>query len=385
MKWYRVLPILAWILIVSCIFFTGGDTPPTETEVITQEVGTEVPEPKSPTLLPAPIYFLSGDTGNASLWRVEVDGVTLNSVKDCCIRYYAVSPATGQIAYVTLEYKLIVSEIDGEGIIEVDLSQVSYPRELDSALAWSPDGSQLALGGENGLWVYTIESGSLVRISGTAEYTTFIRPLAYDAWSPDGSKILIMAHKPNANVDEIGVIPIESGEVKMAAMLTGRRVTWAPDSESFFISSNLFGITGILPSLIVVTTDEMDPTALIKDEYTEEGHARYLDGAQVGPDNLLYYYYGEGPIDNDTKSTDQSMYRSNRDGVTDRVRLRTDTYFGIREILWAEDMSLAVIARARDDSNAQAGVITILPVDGAMPAIMTPFAGYGLQWGQAVE
>jgi hypothetical protein len=112
---------------------------------------------------------------------------------------------------------------------------------------------------------------------------------------------------------------------------------------------------------------------------------RYLEGAQVGSDDLLYYFYGEGPIDFEKNTTGLSMVRSNRDGVTDRVALRTDTYFGISEILWAEDMSLAVITSAGNSPSNQSGMITILPTNGEMPAITTPFGGYGLQWGQAVE
>ena len=173
----------------------------------------------------------------------------------------------------------------------------------------------------------------------------------------------------------------------MASILTGGRATWATDSESFYISSNIYGMTGILPSLIQVTDAEyeLETTALVKSELSESGQARYLDGAQVGPDGFLYYFYGEGPIDHDTKTTDLSMYRSSRDGVTDRTPLRTDTYFGISEILWAKDMSLAVIVVAKDFPNTQAGTITILPTDGSMPAIETPFVGFGLQWGQVIE
>ena len=385
MKCYRLFLILIWFLIVSCIFLTGGNTSPPATEAVTKEATDEAAEPKPLAALPAPVYFLSGDEGNASLWRVEIDGATRILIKDCCIRDYAVSPASGKIAYVTDGTKLFISNANGEDTIEVDIDEINYPKALDSALAWSPDGSQLALGGENGLWVYMPESESLFQISGTAEYTTFIRPLAYDAWSPDSSKILIMTYRPNADVDEIGVIPIVSGEVKMASMLTGGRATWAPDSKSFYISSNIYGVTGILPSLIVVTTDDMEHTALIKAEFTEEGYARYLEEARVGPDDLLYYFYGEGPIDHNTKTTDLSMFRSNRDGITGRVPLRTDTYFGISEILWANDMSLAVIASTEVFPNTQSGTITILPTDGTILAIETPLNGYGLQWGQTVE
>jgi len=386
MKNNRLLLIFAWFLIISCIVFTGENTStPPATEPVTEEVTEEVAEPGLSPVLPTPLYFLSGEDGNASLWRIEVDGATHIKIKDCCIRDYAISPATGQIAYVTNETKLFISDAYGEEAIEVNLGEVSYPQELDTALAWSLDGLQLALGGENGLWVYMLESEKLFQISGTAEYTTFIRPLAFDAWSPDASKILIMAHKPNADVDEIGMIPIVSGEVKMASILTGRRATWAPDSESFYVSSNFYGMMGILPSLVVVSIDEMDPQALIKGEFTEEGHGRYLEGAQVGPDNLLYYFYGEGPIDLETKTTELSIYRSNRDGVADRVQLRTDTYFGISEILWTKDMSLAVIVIGGNFPNAHSGAINIVPTDGAIPAFETPFNGRGVQWGIAAK
>ena len=99
MKFTRLLPILTLFLVVSCIFFTGGCTaPPPATEAVTEaaiETGTEeateeVVEPELSPVLPAPVYFLSGDDGVASLWRIEVDGTTLSSIIDCCIRDYAV-------------------------------------------------------------------------------------------------------------------------------------------------------------------------------------------------------------------------------------------------------------------------------------------------------
>ena len=108
MKFNRLLPILAWFLVISCIFYAGKSaTPLPATEAAPEEVTEEVAEPELSPVLPAPLYFLSGEDGNASLWRIEVDGATQSSIKDCCIRDYAVSPATGKIAYVTNETKLI--------------------------------------------------------------------------------------------------------------------------------------------------------------------------------------------------------------------------------------------------------------------------------------
>jgi hypothetical protein len=375
MKHKSWLPIVVWFLVVGCISTMGErtSTPPTEA----------VKEPA----IPAPLYFLSGDKdGEARLWRIEMDGVTQSLVVDCCIREYAVSSATGQIAYVTDGTTLIITDAYGEEIVAVDLDQVGYPHGLDSALAWSPDGSQLALGGESGLWFYMLELGRLIQMSGSPDYTTFIRPLAHNAWSPDGSAVLVLAHRTNAGVDEVGLMSIVSGEVRMTSILAGRSVTWTPDSKSFYVSSNFFGLTGILPSLLLVTTDDLEKTTLVESESTGDGLlGRYLEEARLGPDGLLYYFYGEGPVDFDNNVVGLSMYRSKGDGVTGRVLLREDVYTGIEEILWAEDVSQAIIVGAQPVDGNWIGTITIVPTDGERPVTVTPFAGYSLQWGQGGE
>ncbi len=281
---------------------------------------------------------------------------------------------------------MIIGDADGNEVITVSLDEVRYPKDLDSALAWSPFGTDIALGGEGGLWFYSLNLGKLIQMSGSPEYTTNIRPPAYDAWSPDGSKVLIVGHRSNAGVDEVGIMPIVSGEVKMTSILADRRFTWAPDGQSFYVSSNYYGMTGILPSLMQVTSDELEITTLVKSKSTDdELLGRYLETAQVGPDNLLYYFYREGPVDFERKNTGLSMYRSNRDGITDRVLLRNGVYSGIDEILWAEDMSLAVIVGVEILDQNWTGSITILPTDTEEQAFVAPFTGYDLQWGQAIE
>ena len=375
MKLRLWLPFVVWFLAVGCAPSVG------------ERPSSPAPESGVGPVLAAPLYYLSGNPdGDSRLWRIEVDGITQNLVVACCVRAYAVSPVTGQIAYVTGDTTLVISDARGGEIVTVDLAQVGYPRELDSALAWSPDGLQLALGGESGLWFYMLELGRLIQMSGSPEYTSFIRPLAYDAWSPDYSMVLVVAHRDNAGVDEVGVMPIVSGEVRLTSILAGRRFTWSPDSKSFYVSSNFFGQMGILPSLLRVTTNELEGTTLVASETTQDGLlGRYLEAAQVGPDGLLYYFYGEGPVDFDREVVRLSMYRSNQDGVTNRVLLRKVGYTGIDEILWAGDMSQAVVVGAGSVDQDWTGAITILPVDSARSATVTPFVGYNLQWGQAGE
>jgi hypothetical protein len=305
---------------------------------------------------------------------------------DCCIKAYAVSSAPGQVAYVTEATTLVISDPFGEEIIAVDLDEVRYPQELASPLAWSPDGLQLALGGEAGLWFYMLELERLTQMSAAPEYTTDIRPLAHDAWSPDGSTVLLLAYRPNADVDEVGIMPIVSGEVKMTSILAGRSVTWTPDSRSVYVSSNFYGVMGILPSLLRITSEELEKTTLVESGSTADGLlGRYLEAARVGPDGLLYYFYGEGAVDFERNSVGLSMYRSNSDGLTDRVLLREAVFSGIDEILWAGDMSQAVIVGAGSADQGWTGTITILPIDTAEPVVVTPFTGHDLQWGRASE
>ena len=146
MKFTRLLPILTLFLVVSCIFFfTGGCTaPPPATEAVTEEVTEEVVEPELSPVLPVPVYFLSGDDGVASLWRIEVDGVTLTSIKDSCIRgghalFYASNFSPGMNIMFELNKKLakLLGRYPGYNIL---IEEIHHAGKIDA-----PSGTAITL------------------------------------------------------------------------------------------------------------------------------------------------------------------------------------------------------------------------------------------------
>jgi hypothetical protein len=350
-------------------------------------VGETATPPPAAAVLPAPLYFLSGDNeGNSRLWRVDVDGINLTLIRDCCVKAYAVSSATGQVAYVADDESTLVIVDASGGEVSVDIAAVGYPEQFQSALAWSPDGSQVALGGENGVWLYAPGSDELTQLADSPDNAAAIRPLSYDAWSPDGRTLLVARMRADLDADLVGYLVISSGELQMTQIATGRRFSWSPDSRSVYVSTNFYGMMGIFPSLSVMTPEDNEITSLIMSESTDEGlTARYVEWAQVGPDGLLYYFYGEGRIEPSRDTGEVSMVRSSTDGVTDRVPLRDDVHIGVNEVLWARDMSLALIVGAEDWPEDLTGAITLLPTTGQETAVVTPFTGYGLQWGKESE
>ena len=362
------------VLLVICLLTAGCAS--------TEESPTA---PVAPALLPAPLYYLAEEGGGASLWRVEADGATQVQIADCCILAYAVSPASGWVAYLPDETTLVVADALGGEVATVDIATVGYSTQSDTALAWAPDGSRVALGGERGVYAYAPGSGNLTQLFDGSEDSTVVAPLSHDAWSPDGRTLLIVNSEPDR--DMLGMLAVESGELVMSRLAAGRRFTWSLDSQVVYVSSNFWGMMGFLPSLLVFDPLANEPTLLITVDTDDEGLlVRYVDAAQEGPDGLLYYFYGEErEVEVGVDTGRLSMTRSNRDGITGRERLRDDVYVAVDEVLWAPDMSLALIAGADPWLENQTGAVTLLPADGQEPAVVLPFVGYGLQWGPAGE
>lgn len=89
-------------------------------------------------------------------------------------------------------------------------------------------------------------------------------------------------------------------------------------------------------------------------------------------DGWLYMFMAT-TTDFPTNTTPLTMHRVDADGLTEPVALRTDSY-AVREVLWAEDGSGAVIVDIYDS------LLLWLPADGS-PAVALPAIGENLRWG----
>ncbi len=167
----------------------------------TEAAPVVTPSPEAPPVLPAPLYFLADRTGTFQVWRVAVDGVTVQQITDepAQVDMFDVSPADGTLAYVSGN-QLLLANADGADR-HVLVAGAALPATPDESYwaqslgnpVWSPDGGRLAYS-LNGLNIYTVASGATVNILAntlpTADAPAAIQLYYPSLWSPDGSKLL---------------------------------------------------------------------------------------------------------------------------------------------------------------------------------------------------
>ncbi len=123
---------------------------------------------------------------------------------------------------------------------QIDVPHNYYFREMylpqltsgPSALAWSPDGSELVYSMQGGLWRQALASGIAVQLTAGPGYD--YQP----DWSPDGERIAFVRYHDDAV--ELMLLDLESGEV--AALTDGGAVNleprWSPDGQRLaFVST----------------------------------------------------------------------------------------------------------------------------------------------------
>lgn len=368
------------------------------------------PQPLPPTqvwplevarLLPAPLYYLSDVLGSQQIWRVEIDGSksTLLTNLPQPVDAYDVSPATGRLAYIS-NNQLFISDALGHDPQLIDTQNEDLSGWYGS-LAWSPDGARLAFTGKSGVWLYEVGEKNLrLWLSMSAEslprpdVLQLTRPAS---WSPDGRALLV--NSVSAGWGEVNYLPLDGSATSIQIGLSiCDEVRWSLDSQTLYGSRDTLYGPCDTPGLRRWDMLNHSLTPLIVSKSitpTQHVLARFVQAAQEAPDGALYYFYGSAELPySDTKGT-LFMVRSARDGVTERHALRSDSYTDLYEVLWAPDMSAAVVvegypAGSSGSRSTSRGTIKFLTTDNkpalfgsSRPPLVVAGRGCELRWGKA--
>ncbi len=346
---------------------------------------TEPDLPQEPRLLPHSLYYLSSENNAHQLWRIEADGATTQMLSPPGVDMsdYDVSSVDGSVAYVSENSLNLITSEGGETRLLVDASSADsnaedyYYRQVISSPRFSPDGNTLAYA-LNGIWLLDLDSGDKVHLleneleeleSGAIFPGELYFP---ESWSPNGDNLLIAVSYLEAGT--LAFMDPSSGELTeiLASGIVCCQTRWAPDNRSVLVASPYIGL--IEPGLWRYDANTGAEIVLI--EGSESDSVFNFVGWPLQLDNgdLFYFYSSTAGIPEG--DIPLLMMRSVADGTSDRQQVRSDSLI-IREALWADDGSLALIVQSQQGSS---GSLILAKIDGS-PLLILANDAQQLRWG----
>ena len=368
---------------------------PTGPPPATSPTPTVEPSQVRANILPAPLYFLDGFTGQIT--RLEMDGLTRTQIsyEPQRVTDFDVSPVDGRLVYVSgnrlLEIdamgqqrrvKLIGPAHDPNSPYQNPAQQIKSPR-------FSPDGQHIAVGfyGINLIPVGANTQAQMIQPSDPFSVTTggMISGRYYlpKSWSPDSKRLLLDA----IYYWEGSALVIKrvdnglSGELIDIEHLHCCGTAWTNDSTSIFIASPV--LENGAPGLWRVDANDGQRGIALVGSYPPQYQRPFLSvdhPYQTGDGSLLAF------VDRTTETYPPRlvMHRIQTDGDErpTLVPLRKDSYL-LWDVHWASDGSGAVIVeRAGPDAPTYNDPLFWLPTDGSA-AVRLPATGWQPRWGVA--
>jgi Tol biopolymer transport system component len=341
----------AWVLFDN----HGVPVPGPDGRPLTLTASIDVTAPSS-AVLPAPLYFLSERSGSRQIWRMETDGKTLVQITNepGPVDSYALSPADGSVAYVSLHQLLIVRRDGTDRRIVADFGE-----GYGGAPAWSP-GGVLAYAHE-GIRLYDPATGEdrLLRANGSGESMGSIANFSPRVWSPDGSKLMVtIGYYEGA---ELGILEVGDGSLSGRAPLS-EMTAWKNDSSGFFLASASYPeMVGSEPGLWF-TGPASGVAPVVSNAFVWWPFHR--------PDDQLAYFISR-PADVGTTSYSVRMAASAADGSGEHILRNTPLELDARDSFtarWAADGTAVVVRIYRPVS--QASEVTLIPANDDPPVFL---------------
>lgn len=391
----EIVPTLLLLLLAACNF-PGSPQAAQQFEVETAlaqtlsaagilATETQAPPTPLPTILPHSVYFLSDRSGLAQVWRLEADGATLAPVtnEEDGVDGFDASRVDGRVTFVTNNQLYITNSDGSERTLLVDNSAANteaadfHYRQRIGNPRFSPDGRFLAYAFD-GLWILDLTTNEAVHLiknqigeddDGNPIPEKFFGP---QEWAPNSTKVLLEIGYQEAGT--LAILDPAADPLVTEFQSSGIiccQAAWAPDSGSILVASPYIGL---------VDSGLWRYDAQNGDENTLIGSSSELYEFAGWPLQLangdLQYFYTSSP---NIPDGDAALYmvRSADDGVNGRAQLRADVFI-IRQALWAEDGTLALIVQAT--SGSQSGPVVLARSDGTQLQLLLD-EGRDLRWG----
>jgi Tol biopolymer transport system component len=356
---------------------------PATTAIPTQSASPASTPTTVSDILPHALYFLNNDkNGLLQIFRLERDGKTIHQItfEPANVNSYDISPKDGSIVYVSNNQMFLV-DVNGAGRrMLVDGGPVNDNNRFTNSVGspvWSPDGKTIAFS-HGGLNFYSVDSGAIQnvlanQIDNSAGFPIVRELYSPAAYSPDGSKLLI-----NIGFYEGGTLgiyyPSHNALVRFNRADGGNvccSAAWVPDGSGLYSASSVIGM--IDSGLWYINAANGNATTLLPGS-APDGTYNFAQAPQIGPDGKLYFFFNNLPQIPTSGHTPMYLVRSGTDGVTGRTQLKPDLFQNINEVLWAPDVSFAVVAFAPVQDVYQGGEAEIVYPDARPNVVLTDFA-----------
>ncbi|MGB0388594.1 MAG: TolB family protein [Ardenticatenaceae bacterium] len=392
--------------------------------------------PSRNLLLPAPLYLLSGESGDQQIWRLESDSKTQWQLthEESGVTDFDVSPTNGALVYTTGDGELVRSDPFGNDRVlldrkteadEIGLSMpITMPLTTPISInhpRWSPDGRQIAyslidlhlIDATEGQRQTLLTNNLALEATDSAYPTDLYRP---ESWSPDGTQLLVALDSlvvnppvveplvvgasapsgrenplvvepsspssPDRRVKEFVILNLSDNsltEFGHLAPLACCDPSWSHDSDSVYFAYD--GPTRLLLGLRQADTQNGQIISLLG----ENGQGwPFVAHPTLSPDGYLYAWRHpvadkKTPNALPTQPPMLQRVQINRTYENKAWQIVNRERHHPLETLWAPDFSGTII-RINHPPNNQNDHLRWLPAKNA-PSQPLPLRGHHLHWG----